>query len=235
MNQQSMEACQGILLDFGGTLDSDGEHWLDRFFDLYERVGLEILQADIKRAFYAADEACNGDPNLAGFGLRPLMSHHVRLQFEFLGIHAPAEQSVMVDGFCRHSEAFLTRNAVLLRRFEKRYQMGVVSNFYGNVAALCREAGFSDVLSCILDSSVVGVWKPDPAMFQMALRMLDLPAGRVLFVGDSLERDILPARSLGMRTLWMRGPKPRIPANLDFEPLWISSLPQIEAALSGKG
>jgi FMN phosphatase YigB (HAD superfamily) len=235
MNQRSMEACQGILFDFGGTLDSDGEHWLDRFFDLYERVGLEVPQLDIKQAFYAADEACNGDPGLANFGLRPLMSHHVRLQFEILGIHAPAEESAMINGFCRHSEAILARNAALLRRFGKRYQMGVVSNFYGNVAALCREADFSDVLSCILDSSVVGVWKPDPAMFQMALHLLDLPSDRVLFVGDSLERDILPARSIGMQTLWMRGPKPRIPANLDFEPLWISNLPQVEAVLSGEG
>lgn len=234
MKQQSMETCQGILLDFGGTLDSDGEHWLDRFFDLYERVGLKIPQADIKRAFYAADEACNGDPSLAGLGLRPLMSHHVRLQFEFLGIRASAREGAMIEGFCRHSEAFLTRNAVLLRRLGKSYQMGVVSNFYGNVAALCREAGFSDVLSCILDSSVVGVWKPDPGMFEMALRMLGLPSEKVLFVGDSLERDILPARSLGMQTLWMKGPKPRIPPDLDFEPLWISSLLQIEAVLSGE-
>jgi len=71
-------------------------------------------------------------------------------------------------------------------------------------------------------------------MFEMALRMLGLPSDQVLFVGDSLERDILPARSLGMQTLWMKGPKPRIPPDLDFEPLWISSLLQIEAVLSGK-
>jgi hypothetical protein len=101
MNQRSIEACQGILFDFGGTLDSDGEHWLDRFFDLYERVGLKVPQVDIKRAFYAADEACNGDPSLASFGLRPLMSHHVRLQFEFLGIQAPAEERSMIDRVLR--------------------------------------------------------------------------------------------------------------------------------------
>jgi FMN phosphatase YigB (HAD superfamily) len=232
MNSQTLPACQGILFDFGGTLDSDGEHWLDRFLDLYARVELEVSQADIKRVFYAADEACNGNPGLATFGLRALMNHHVQLQFELLGIAEDARKSALIEGFCSHTEAILRRNAVLLSGLAKKYRMGVVSNFYGNVAALCHEAGLAGVLSCILDSSVVGAWKPDPAIFRLALNLLELSPEQVLFVGDSLERDILPARSLGMRTLWMRGPKPRVPANLDFEPLWISSLPQIEAFLA---
>jgi hypothetical protein len=41
--------CKAILFDFGGTLDSDGEHWLDRVYALYETAGLEVAQPEIKR------------------------------------------------------------------------------------------------------------------------------------------------------------------------------------------
>src|SRR5262245_8247746 len=45
-----------FLFDFGGTLDSDGQHWLDRFYRIYEQIGLSALAKDrIKEAFYWAD------------------------------------------------------------------------------------------------------------------------------------------------------------------------------------
>jgi hypothetical protein len=43
----------GLLFDFGGTLDADGLHWLDRFYAIYADIGLpEISKTLIKQAFY---------------------------------------------------------------------------------------------------------------------------------------------------------------------------------------
>jgi FMN phosphatase YigB (HAD superfamily) len=47
--------------------------------------------------------------------------------------------------------------------------------------------------------------KPSARIFQAALAKCR-PGARVLFVGDSMERDILPARRLGLRTAWIRSP-----------------------------
>lgn len=52
MNPERFHGCKPILFDFGGTLDSDGEHWLDRFYALYGDVGLRIPVSEIKEAFY---------------------------------------------------------------------------------------------------------------------------------------------------------------------------------------
>ncbi len=109
--------------------------------------------------------------------------------------------------------------------------MGLVSNFYGNVLALCREAGLSESLEVVLDSALLGFGKPEPAIFQAALERLQLPAGEVIFVGDSYERDMLPARSLGMRTVWLQGrPASPLPAAGPVDAR-ISSLPQLAALL----
>jgi len=213
MNVGKFRDCRGILFDFGGTLDSDGEHWLDRFYFLYRQARLGIPPAEIKRAFYRADELCCGDPQVKDAGLRPLMRHHVSLQFEALSLDAPEIEQDLAGSFCARSERFLRRNAQLLRGLGSRFRMGVVSNFYGNVAVLCAEARLSESLEVILDSTRFGTAKPDPRIFRAALQRLDLPPSQVVFVGDSYERDMIPARELGMRTVWMKGPNPRIPLN----------------------
>jgi FMN phosphatase YigB (HAD superfamily) len=48
-----------------------------------------------------------------------------------------------------------------------------------------------------------GVAKPDPALFQAALAALEVRPEEAVMVGDSLEKDVLPAVTLGMRAIWV--------------------------------
>jgi hypothetical protein len=116
MDIQKFRECKTILFDFGGTLDSDGDHWLDRFYQLYEQVGLDLSPSAIKRAFYHADTLCYGDSRLVFSGLRPLMKHYIHLQFEALNLEESGKEKEMADIFCNRSEPFLCRNAFLLNR-----------------------------------------------------------------------------------------------------------------------
>jgi putative hydrolase of the HAD superfamily len=197
----------GLLFDFGGTLDSDGGHWLDRFWAIYPQVGLTQLPKDrIKEAFYWADLQAETDMPMRTAGFRVMMERHVAWQFQKLGLIDPEKQAAAAAAFYRPSEKILHRNRGILEKLSLAgYKLGVVSNFYGNVEVLCKEALLAPFLETILDSAVVGLKKPDPAFFQMALEQLKLPAHRVGFVGDSFERDMLPAKALGLRTYWMVG------------------------------
>ncbi len=224
-------ACKAILFDFGGTLDSDGEHWLDRFYDLYKDAGFDIPAPEIKRAFYHADSLCYGNSRVMAMGLRPLMAHHVHLQFIALNLEDAGKERQIVENFCSQSEALLRRNACLLSRLKNRYRLGLVSNFYGNVGVLCEEAGLSESLEIILDSAKIGLSKPDAEIFRMALDKLGLPAEQVIFVGDSYERDMIPPRELGMKTIWLKGPVPRMPPHAEPVDHWISSLSALERLL----
>jgi len=231
MDTAKFQECRAILFDFGGTLDSDGEHTLDRFYALYKHVRLDLSPSEIKRAFYHADALCCGDSGVVLSGLRPLMNHHIRLQFEALNLEEHGKGKEMADIFCDRSEQFLRRNALLINRLRHRYRLGLVSNFYGNLAVLCREAGVSEFLDVILDSTEVGVSKPDPEIFRMALRKLELPPEQVAFVGDSYERDMIPSRGIGMKTIWLKGPNPRIPENAGSVDASISSLSELEVLI----
>jgi putative hydrolase of the HAD superfamily len=229
MKTQQFSHCQAILFDFGGTLDSDGEHWLDRFYELYEQAGLDLPRDQIKRAFYNADHLCCGDPQVGPMGLRSLMKHHVRLQFAALNLKDLSKEEELIERFCTKTERALERNARLLKRLKPVYRLGIISNFYGNVATLCREAGLTDSLELILDSTEIGVSKPDPEIFLIALRRLNLIPAQTIFVGDSYDRDITPAQQLGVNTIWLKGPNPRIPENAKQPDYEISSLMELES------
>lgn len=193
MDTRKFQDCKAILFDFGGTLDSDGEHWLDRFYELYEQTGLDFPPSEIKRAFYHADALCCADPNMVSLGLRPLMKHHVHLQFQALNLEDVGKEDVLVEAFCRKSEKFLRRSARILNRVRHFYRLGLVSNFCGNVATLCKETGLAESLDVILDSTQVGISKPDTEIFRMALEKLKLSPEQAIFVGDSYEREYYPS------------------------------------------
>jgi putative hydrolase of the HAD superfamily len=57
----------------------------------------------------------------------------------------------------------------------------------------------------VVDSNRIGRQKPDPEIFHLALAELGLLAHEVIFVGDSYERDIIPSKHLGMKTVWLKG------------------------------
>jgi putative hydrolase of the HAD superfamily len=50
----------------------------------------------------------------------------------------------------------------------------------------------------VIDSHVIGVAKPDPAIFAPALEVLGVPADRVAYVGDSVTMDVGGARAAGL-------------------------------------
>ena len=202
-----------ILFDFGGTLDSDGQHWLDRFYGIYDRIGLsDIPKERVKEAFYWADAQLELDSSIRTAGFRPMMERHVRYQFQKLGLKDPKREAEAAAAFYRPCEKVLHRNRRILERLHlAKLRLGIVSNFYGNVDALCEEAGLKPFLRVILDSMIVGLKKPDVKFFQMALDGLQTPASETAFVGDSFERDIVPAKALGMTTFWMTSEKSRVP------------------------
>lgn len=81
------------------------------------------------------------------------------------------------------------------------YILGVISNSVGTIAEQLGRAGLARYFRFILDSAVVGVEKPDPAIFRMALDKAGVAAGAAIFIGDSYATDVGGARQAGIRGL----------------------------------
>lgn len=196
--------CAAVLFDFGGTLDADGVPWKDRFRDLFRREGVDVAAEVFDRAFHAADDALVGAVP-AGLSLDETVFRLARGVAEHLGLRNPGPHTIIAADFLEAARAHLSRNVVLLRALAHRYRLGIVSNFYGNLAAVCRDGGLSPFLSAVVDSTLAGCTKPDPRIFRAALATLQVEPDRAVFVGDSLPRDMAGARAIGMPHIWLRG------------------------------
>ena len=75
---------------------------------------------------------------------------------------------------------------------------GVISNSNGSVRAILEETGLAAHLDFIIDSSVVGVEKPDPRIFHLGLRAAGVAAVEAVYVGDLYSVDVLGARAAGL-------------------------------------
>ena len=76
--------------------------------------------------------------------------------------------------------------------------LAVVSNADGRVAAALAAEGIDHHFTAIIDSHVVGVEKPDPRIFQLALAACGVAPDEALFVGDIYEIDVRGARNAGI-------------------------------------
>lgn len=76
--------------------------------------------------------------------------------------------------------------------------MGIISNYTPHLEAHLRRWRLRTFFRFVIASTVVGVSKPDPAIFRMALAMAHTDAERALYVGDEPRDDMEGARSVGL-------------------------------------
>ena len=197
-------SARAVLFDYGGTLDGEGWHWFDRTLHLYRQCGAPFPEGEIKRAFYAADEAIGDEARRNRYRLRALLERHLELQVEVLGERARRFAVAIVDGFCAMSEEGWRLARAALERLHRGARLGVVSNYYGNLEVQLEEAGLAPLLDTVVESVHVGVAKPDPEIYRLAARRLGVEPGQAVMVGDNFERDCHSARLAGMRAIWLR-------------------------------
>jgi len=122
----------------------------------------------------------------------------------------------------------------LLSRLAPRYRIGVIANQSSGTEARLESYGLSPFISLCLSSNEVGLEKPNPAIFQLALEQAQCKPHQAVMIGDRVDNDIRPAKSLGWKTIRvLQGfAKVQTPRNSDEVPdFTVSNLKEIMAIL----
>jgi len=88
---------------------------------------------------------------------------------------------------------------------EQNYRLGLVSNAgdHRDVLQLVEKFNLTPYFEFILTSAGCGYRKPHPRIFELALEMINAPAGEIAMVGDTLNADIMGANQMGMYSIWI--------------------------------
>lgn len=195
---------KGYIFDYGGTLDTGGHHWGKVIWHAYERQQVPVSEAQFREAYVHGERTLGKNPIIQpDFTFRQTLEKKLQLQLEFL--HQEDYLSPLLDDLYSRTQAETRKSREVLLRLKEQYPMVLVSNFYGNIQTVLGEFGLDGVFSQIIESAVVGVRKPDPRIFSLGVEALGLKPDEVVVVGDSIDKDIVPARQAGCHTVWFRG------------------------------
>jgi len=190
-----------IFFDIGNTLYFYNYEFLCGL--LSERFNIEVNRAEIAEAHRKAQLSVISQ-GLDGLTHAEILDRTYGRWFELVGIDERVRGSV-IDSIRRHpfKHMFWTRmdegTKEMLDWFRERgMRLGVISNAEGQIKRLLDHTGLDSRFEVIIDSSEVGVAKPDAEIFRLALEGLGASPERSIHVGDIIEIDVAGARGAGL-------------------------------------
>jgi len=129
-----------------------------------------------------------------------------------LGLDDPALAAALSDAYVEYQRGghpLVEGAAELVRSLQGRCRLGLVTNGPADIQRLKLEgSGLAPFFEAVVISGEVGIGKPDPDVFALALSQLGARAESAVMVGDSWERDVVGALDAGMSAVWISGGRP---------------------------
>lgn len=206
----------GYLFDYGATIDTRGEHWSKVIWRGYQRNNVSVTWEEFWEAYVATEKKLGeGGIILPTDTFRTTLSKKITLQLQSIqnnnntaGSTDPLTEQITDTIYSETLQVISESREVLQKIADKENcPMVLVSNFYGNIRTVLREFRLDRFFADVIESAEVGIRKPDIRIWQMGIQTLQrhsptpLSPTDIVVVGDSLEKDILPAKSLGCKTI----------------------------------
>lgn len=204
---------KGIIFDYGGTLDTGGDHWSEVIWSACQKAGVAVDKAEFREAYVEAErELARTRHILPEHDFSDLLLIKMRLELQWFsenGHFPPAQvedKAKEIAEECYKSAKSKVAEALpVLDALSKHYKLELVSNFYGNIGTVLKDFGIAKYFPKIVESAVVGVRKPDPEIFRLGVKDLGLSPDEVVVIGDSYRKDIEPALKAGCQAIWIKG------------------------------
>ena len=92
----------------------------------------------------------------------------------------------------------------VIKALAQKYELGIIANQLDGLKERLEAFGLLQYFKYIISSWDVQVMKPDIRIFEYALGKANCKPQEACMIGDRLDNDILPAKSLGMKTVWIK-------------------------------
>lgn len=205
---------KGIIFDYGGTIDTNGKHWAEVIWTRYKELNIPVSKEDFKKAYIHGERTLALQPLIKPFhDFYDVLLIKARIQIEYLieqGLLSDSPQTKeypeeIAKGCYNFAKEVVNKSLFVVNKLAFKYNLTLVSNFYGNIHKVLENFGLLCSFKSVIESAVVGVKKPDPAIFTLGVRELGIEAHETVVIGDSFSKDIVPAKAAGCYTIWLKG------------------------------
>lgn len=174
-----MKSVRWIFFDVGSTLVDETAAYDHRIREMIAGTDVSYDEFQQKRYAYARQNLRGDLAAAAYFGLTKTPWHH------------------------EDERPYPDAADVLTALRARGYRLGVIANQSRGTADRLAAWGLLDMIDLVIASFEEGVAKPDPRIFALALARAGCAPHEAVMVGDRLDNDIVPAKQLGMHTVWL--------------------------------
>ena len=169
-----------IFFDVGSTLVDETEAYDHRVREMIAGTSITFKEFDDVRIALARQGLDGNSAAIKHFGLTKTPWH--------------SEDEVP------YSDAHSTLAALI----DKGYNLGIIANQKHGTAERLDSWGLRQYFEVIAASAEIGYAKPDKEIFEKALELAKCTAAESVMVGDRLDNDIIPAKAIRMKTVWVK-------------------------------
>lgn len=199
-----------ILLDMGRTFMFNVDRFSDAedFGATYRQIGGKALSdGEVRRIISGLFEKMLGDSrNPAYYNRFPSVLGCLKNTPQPKDL-PESEIALLEQVFAMHEIGSVPdSHAEALHRLRETHRLGVVSDIWSKSDLYLQEftrAGIRDLFHVIVFSSDHGYMKPSEYPFVKAIEAFNVDRSKIVFVGDSLRRDIEGAKSVGLSAVWI--------------------------------
>lgn len=168
-----------LFFDVGSTLMDEHIAYEHRMKDIARMAGLPYEEV-YEKAIELYKENKKGDIEIA----------------KALGVELPK--------WHKDDEFLYSDAAKCLEELSNRYKIGIIANQSLGTKERLEKHGVLRYIDMVVASAEEGVAKPDKRIFEIALKRANCEPGNAIMIGDRIDNDIIPAKSLGMHTIWIK-------------------------------
>ena len=181
--------------------------------DTLARLGVDVSVDDLERSDWRARVRLDADvlsppAGRASTETRAVADRYLTYVLEGAGVTNASTLAAVIEWrrtyntpiglwYAREPKA----EAALARARAAGLATAVVSNSNGSVCRIMEMLGLAPLLDFVIDSGEVGVEKPDPRIFALALERAGIGAPDAVYVGDLYSIDVIGARAAGLDTI----------------------------------
>jgi putative hydrolase of the HAD superfamily len=204
-----------LFFDMGSTLIDETESYKGWFQNASDAIGGKLSPQEIERVYL--EGLANYTATIVG-QLKP---------FGYV-------QSTSVHLYPHELESLYPQTVPLLEHLSKTYHLAVIANQSPGADERLERYGILRYFDFVINSAVVGLHKPDPRIFLLALEKAGCEPREAVMIGDRADNDVYPAKLLGMRTIRVRqgSASCQLPRSPEYEAdITVENLDELNALL----
>jgi putative hydrolase of the HAD superfamily len=182
-----------VTFDIGGVIYSD-DVFKRAIFNALNKLSAGVNQSDFDQVYNAHLKSQSG-------------SLRSKLCEKFLGSLEKKSELMQIatdNWIFTPSDLYQDAKACVTALKETGAKIGIVANQPATSVNSLKSDHLFELIDFLGISAIVGIEKPDIKIFELAIKELAVDPTKAIHIGNRIDTDVIPAKKLGMKTVWVR-------------------------------